>query len=146
MAREKAEPMYQLIYTSEPTVAFSSQDIRELLAVARARNRISLITGMLVFCDRQFLQVLEGNAPDVIRTYDRIAADVRHDNLVALHRGYSHVGKTFTGMAMGFHSLALNENLPAGFSREDGRVNFAHFDGLQALEFLIACREQSAFA
>ena len=102
MAGGKAEPMYQLIYTSEPTVEFFSQDIRERLAVARARNKISLITGMLVFCDRQFLQVLEGNAPDVIRTYDRIAADVRHDNLVALHRGYSHVGKTFTGMAMGF--------------------------------------------
>ncbi len=70
--------MYQLIYTSEPTVEFSSQDIRELLAVARARNKISLITGMLVFCDQQFLQVLEGNAPVVIRTYDRIAADARH--------------------------------------------------------------------
>jgi hypothetical protein len=49
-------------------------------------------------------------------------------------------------MAMGFHSLALNENLLAGFSRENGRVNFAYFDGLQALEFLMAWREQSAFA
>src|ERR1700759_787270 len=146
MAGEKAEPQYKPGYTREPTVEFSLQNIRELLAVARARNKISLITGMLVFCDRQFLQVLEGNAPDVIRTYDRIAVDVRHDNLVALHRGYSHVGKTFTGMAMGFHSLALNETLPAGCSRENGRVNFAYFDGLQALEFLMACREQSAFA
>jgi hypothetical protein len=51
MAREKAEPMYQLIYASEPTVEFSSQDMHELLAIARARNKISLITGMLVFCD-----------------------------------------------------------------------------------------------
>jgi fibrillarin-like rRNA methylase len=55
--------MYQLMYTSEPTVEFSSQGIRELLAIARARNKISLITGMLVFCDRQFLQVLEAMLP-----------------------------------------------------------------------------------
>ena len=133
--------MYQLVYTSEATIDFSSADLRELLAVARAKNKIGSITGMLVFCDDQFLQVLEGNPADVIRTYDRIEKDHRHDNLIALHRGYSHVGKTFTGSAMGFHSLALNADLPRGFSRENGRVNFAHFDGLMALDFLMACRE-----
>lgn len=138
--------MYQIVYASEVTVDFSSADIRELLSVARARNKIRAITGMLVFCDSQFLQVLEGNAPDVIRTFDRIATDGRHDNIIALHRGYSHVGKTFTGTAMGFYSLALNADLPPGFVRENGRVDFAQFDGLQALEFLMACRDQSALA
>ncbi len=138
--------MYQIVYTSEATIDFSSDDIRELLAVARAKNKIGLITGMLVFCDNQFLQVLEGNATDVIRTYDRIAGDRRHDNVIVLHRGYSHVGKTFTASAMGFHSLALNAQLPPGFARENGRVNFAHFDGLSALDFLVACSRQPALA
>ena len=136
--------MYQIVYASEATNEFSADDIRQLLSVARAKNKIGLITGMLVFCDGQFLQVLEGNDPDVIRTYDRIAGDQRHDNIIALHRGYSHVGKTFTGSAMGFHSLALNADLPQGFVRENGRINFAHFDGLQALDFLVACSKQSA--
>src|ERR1700761_2353752 len=136
--------MYQIVYTSEGTVDFSSDDLRQLLAVARANNKISLLTGMLVFCDHQFLQVLEGNMADVVRTYDRIATDPRHDNLMALYRGYSHAGKTFTSSAMSFHSMALGAALPPGFAREAGRVKFAHFDEMQALDFLLSCRGQPA--
>ena len=136
--------MYQIVYTSDAKIEFSATAIREILAVARARNKISRITGMLVFCDDQFLQVLEGDAADVVKTYDRIAQDERHDNLMALYRGYAHAGKTFTESAMGFHSLALNAALPRGFTRENGRVNFAHFDDVTAVDFLLACREQGA--
>ena|ERR1700761_8598998 len=138
--------MYQIVYTSEATIDFSSEDIQQLLFAARAKNKIGLVTGMLVFCGDQFLQVLEGNAPDVIRTYDRIEKDPRHDNLIVLHRGYSHVGKTFRETAMGFHSLALNDDLPAGFALENGRPPFAQFDGLKALDFVLACRERAAAA
>jgi FAD-dependent sensor of blue light len=136
--------MYQIVYASEATADFSLNDVSKLLAVARARNKIRGITGMLVYCDHQFLQVLEGNAPDIIGTYDRIQMDNRHESLFALHRGYSDVGKTFTATAMGFHSLALNASLPPGFLRENGRISFAHFDGLRALDFLTACRDQAA--
>ena len=45
---------------------------------------------------------------------------------------------------MGFHSLALNVALPSGFARENGRVNFAQFDDVTAVDFLLACREQAA--
>ena len=136
--------MYQIVYTSEATVDFSSEDLRQLLAVARAKNKVGLITGMLVFCDNQFLQVLEGSMADVVRTYDRIATDLRHDNLMALYRGNSQPGKTFSSSAMGFHSMALGAALPPGFVREAGRVQFAHFDEVQALNFLVACRTQPA--
>src|ERR1700761_9752084 len=98
--------MYQIVYSSDGTVDFSSDDLRQLLAVARANNKISMLTGMLVFCDNQFLQVLEGNMADVVRTYDRIATDPRHANLMALYRGNSQPGKTFSSSAMGFHSMA----------------------------------------
>ena len=138
--------MYQIVYTSEGTVDFSSDDLRQLLAVARANNKISMLTGMLVFCDNQFLQVLEGDMADVVRTFDRIATDTRHDNLIALYRGNSHAGKTFTASAMGFYSMALDVALPPGFAREAGRVRFAHFDEMQALNFLLACREHQALA
>jgi hypothetical protein len=136
--------MYQLIYTSEASVAFSAEDLRKLLAAARAKNKINLITGMLVFCDNQFLQVLEGDAAAVVRAFNTIEKDTRHESLIVLHRGYSHVGRTFSASAMGFHSLALHQDLPKGFTRENGRVNFLHFDGLMALNFLTACCEQPA--
>jgi Sensors of blue-light using FAD len=73
---------------------------------------------MLVFCGNQFLQVLEGNAADVVRTYDRIATDPS---------GYSHIGKTLTSSAMGFSSMALDNVLPPGFARENGPGAFRPF-------------------
>ena len=73
--------MYQIIYASEATESFSSDQLAELLATARRRNRINRLTGMLVFCNQQFLQLLEGDPADVIATYDRIAHDPRHQDL-----------------------------------------------------------------
>jgi hypothetical protein len=58
--------MYQIIYASEATESFSSDQLAELLTTARRRNRINCQTGMLVFCNQQFLQVLEGDPADVI--------------------------------------------------------------------------------
>jgi len=133
--------MYQIIYTSEAATSFSSLDLQALLAIARRKNVIRGVTGMLVCSDNQFLQVLEGDAADVISTFDRIAKDPRHDQLIVLHRGYSNVGKTFGETSMGFHSIALNSALPDGFTRVANRLDFASFDGLTALEFLLACRQ-----
>jgi hypothetical protein len=134
--------MYQLVYTSEATDAFSPDSLEGLLKVARSNNKIKGVTGMLVFCDNQFLQVLEGNPSDVISTYDRIATDPRHESLIVLHRGYSHVGKTFSEWSMGFHSLALTDQLPPELARDDNQLTFSHFDGLAALNFLLACRSK----
>jgi hypothetical protein len=47
---------------------------------------------------------------------------------------------------MSFQSIALNVDLPRGFHRVNDRLDFAVFDGLTALEFLLACRSQLANA
>ena len=136
--------MYQIVYVSEAAVPFDAEDLRKLLAVARRKNTILGVTGMLVSYKNQFLQVLEGDAANVISAYDRIEKDNRHKNLLVLHRGYSSVGKTFRESSMGFFSVELNAELPAEFQIENKRLDFALFDGLTALEFLVACRRQSS--
>jgi hypothetical protein len=136
--------MYQIVYVSEAAVPFSPNDLRELLTIARRKNMIAGVTGMLVHYVNQFLQVLEGDAVNVVSTYDRIAKDARHQSLLVLHRGYSHVGKTFRECSMGFHSMALTERLPEGF--REGSMDLATLDGLAALEFLLACRHQAELA
>ena len=92
---------------------------------------------MLVFCNQQFLQVLEGDPADVIATYDRIAQDPRHQDLIALHRGYSTVGKSFAASSMGFWCSALDEQPPRALEAE--LPSFFQFDGLMALDYLTAC-------
>jgi hypothetical protein len=86
---------YQLVYISEAETPIEPNQFEDLLVVSRARNQIKHLTAMLVACDLQFLQVLEGNPADVIATFDRIALDPSHENLIVLHRGYSSVGRTF---------------------------------------------------
>ena len=130
--------MYQIIYASEATEIFNSDQLAELLTTARRRNRINRLTGMLVFCNQQFLQVLEGDPADVIATYDRIAQDPRHQDLMAVHRGYSTVGESFAASSMGFWCSPLDEQPPRGPS-EDEVPNFFQFDGLMALDYLTAC-------
>ena len=130
--------MYQIIYASEATEIFNSDQLAELLTTARRRNRINRLTGMLVFCNQQFLQVLKGDPADVIATYDRIAHDPRHQAMMALHRGYSTVGKSFAASSMGFWCSALDEQPPRAAS-EDEVPNFFQFDGLMALDYLTAC-------
>jgi hypothetical protein len=137
---------YQLVYISEAETPIEPNQFEDLLVVSRARNQIKHLTAMLVACDLQFLQVLEGNPADVIATFDRIALDPRHENLVVLHRGYSSVGRTFAASSMGFHSVAVDDQAAKEIVHKNDGVDFYQFDGLTALEFLLRCRPPAAAA
>lgn len=96
--------MIQLVYTSRETRAFTPADLEDLLRQSRDANRRQGLTGMLLYKGGQFLQVLEGNPPDVDRLYDRIAHDPRHQRLVVLLR--EPIGRRrFADWTMGFRDL-----------------------------------------
>jgi len=73
--------MYKLIYVSNARKLMSADELHDILEVARANNRASSVTGMLLYCDGNFLQVLEGEEQSVRTTFDRIAHDTRHDDI-----------------------------------------------------------------
>jgi hypothetical protein len=78
--------------------------LHAILAASRRNNAQSQITGMLLYCDGHFLQILEGDKTAVTLTFDRIRADPRHhgvfklDELVVQQR-------QFGDWAMGFEKL-----------------------------------------
>jgi Sensors of blue-light using FAD len=76
----------QIIYASTAARAFSVRDLSGLLAGARARNRARDISGLLVYHDGVFLEVLEGAAGDVQPLYLKIASDPRHTSCRLLLR------------------------------------------------------------
>ncbi|MBI2687653.1 MAG: BLUF domain-containing protein [Acidobacteria bacterium] len=53
--------MISLAYTSIATSLFKTSDLFPLLQQSRARNDQIGVTGMLLYQDRSFLQVLEGD-------------------------------------------------------------------------------------
>ena len=58
--------MLQLIYASAATVRFSVADLKHLLAIARANNESLGVSGMLVFQEGSFLQIIEGEDDAVL--------------------------------------------------------------------------------
>ena len=96
--------MLQLLYVSGALAKMSKADIDEILAVSRRNNQRLGITGMLLWADGVFIQVLEGE-PDVVRTlYRRIQADDRHRNLMLVLEQMADK-RLFTQWSMGFKTL-----------------------------------------
>lgn len=69
--------LVSLTYTSEMTV---STDFVDILEVSRINNDRDDITGMLLFCNNNIVQCLEGSRQSVNKTYARIVNDKRHQS------------------------------------------------------------------
>jgi hypothetical protein len=92
------------IYASRGNPALSEASLPALLDSAR-RNNLSLdITGMLLFIEGSFFQVLEGDAPAVDRLYASIARDPRHDRVTQIIREPI-AQRSFAEWSMGFVSM-----------------------------------------
>ena len=74
------------IYASRASVALGDTDIQGLLERARSNNSARGITGMLLFIEGSFFQVLEGEAAVVDEIYEVIARDPRHDRVTQIIR------------------------------------------------------------
>lgn len=96
--------LFFLTYVSIANNDFSPEQLVELLETSRRNNEKSGITGMLLYKDRRFLQVLEG-AEDAVRvTYARIERDPRHRDLVLLLSDEEQE-REFADWSMAFHEL-----------------------------------------
>jgi len=76
--------LYRFVYVSEARKPFTPEALEQLLVQARELNHASGITGMLLYRNRRFMQVLEGPREQVERTWSRIAQDKRHANFCVL--------------------------------------------------------------
>lgn len=58
--------------------AFGPTELTALLDVCRTNNAALDVTGMLLFHEGSFFQILEGDRPVVDALYDKVALDKRH--------------------------------------------------------------------
>jgi hypothetical protein len=71
--------MRQLLYVSN-ACDIAPGDLDDILTTSRRHNAMIGITGLLLFIDGGFLQMLEGEEISVRTLYTRVAADRRHFN------------------------------------------------------------------
>jgi Sensors of blue-light using FAD. len=78
--------LYRIIYASRAE-GVSKQDINDILAACERNNPRRHITGMLLFDNGHFLQLLEGRRAAVSERLLKIARDPRHHDLEVLTCG-----------------------------------------------------------
>lgn len=96
--------LFQIAYISTAADFFTKDELMAMLRESAQRNARSGITGMLLYKDRQFLHVVEGQAAAVKNTFDRIRQDERHHGLIVLFQG-AVPERQFPGWSMAFRDL-----------------------------------------
>lgn len=70
--------IYQIAYVSTAAAGPAADALPQILSASRRNNAYAGITGLLIYHDRTFFQVLEGRQEAVEGCLDRIRADRRH--------------------------------------------------------------------
>lgn len=76
--------MISLTYVSAATTFLNPTELIALLNTARANNVALGLTGMLLYKDGNFMQVLEGEEAPLRHLYKKIEKDRRHSGLIKL--------------------------------------------------------------
>ena len=79
--------MYRIIYLSSVTTNFSNEDIISLLDLSRRNNEVNEITGLLLYSDGNFLQIIEGKKKPLEKLFKKISLDSRHKNIIKVFHG-----------------------------------------------------------
>jgi hypothetical protein len=96
--------MFHLVYVSSAVKPFSKAELVELLKEARENNERLDVTGMLLYRDGNFMQVLEGEEPVVRDLYAKIERDPRHEGgIILLEETLKR--RQFGEWSMGFRDL-----------------------------------------
>ena len=79
--------MFYLIYVSSATKLMDDDDLLALQRQASEYNNKTSVTGMLLYQDGTFMQMLEGEKKTVLNLYDKIQTDARHKGIITILQG-----------------------------------------------------------
>ncbi len=107
--------LHEIVYVSLACEDMTAEQLQVLLRVCRAHNELAGISGVLIYCEREFLQLLEGEASEVKALFDRIADDRQHQQIYKLWD--EPISKRSYGdWSMAFVDPALIEAVPQAVS------------------------------
>lgn len=105
----------RVIYGSAAVVDFSEAALERLLENARANNERRSITGLLLYADRNFLQIVEGPPEQIDELLEVIQGDRRHQG-VYIMVDEAIEQRDFPDWQMGFRRLESFESELPGFA------------------------------
>ncbi len=102
------EDIHYIVYTSAASKLLSDQDLTEILNSCRTNNQKLNVTGMLLYSEGVFIQVLEGDENTISELYQRILLDPRHHSTLLLTQGALDK-RQFPDWRMGFRKLSRKQ-------------------------------------
>lgn len=100
--------MHYLIYISSATKLLDEKELDGILKSSRQNNLKDDITGMLIYIDGNFIQLLEGEEKTVNHAYSKIKKDHRHTGIIKIKEGPAE-NRLFPEWSMGFKSMSVEE-------------------------------------
>ena len=101
-------PLIHCVYCSASTRPMSGTDLAELLRRARQNNARAGLTGMLLYAEESFFQVLEGPADAVYALCSKIELDTRHAKMTKIIQEPIRQ-RAFDHWTMGFSAMSREE-------------------------------------
>lgn len=143
MTENRSPVVSFILYGSIANAPFSDQELLALLDGARSFNRQHQLTGMLLYKNGAFLQLLEGPIGELEALYARIEKDPRHRSVSIILCGEAE--RQFENWSMAFENLT-NWRSPRIFQSASDLLS-APFDPIyfganpsQAQQFILAFR------
>jgi hypothetical protein len=97
-----------IIYCSAARADFEEAQIPSILELARSNNSVRNVTGMLLYIQRGFFQVLEGESATIDAVYKKIELDPRHYRVTRII-AEPILQRSFGEWTMGFSTLGTSQ-------------------------------------
>jgi len=137
---------YQIMYSSQAMKHMTMRDLEVILEDARTGNQARKVTGVLVYVDGVFFQIIEGDKDIVRKLMASIASDSRHQAVTVFYEAevdlpafeswsMAYLSPTAEQMStwLGLPGTATVEELLASVNRDPHRVPRTLVSALKAL-------------
>ena len=133
--------MHTIAYVSAAKSPYSEEALIQLLEKSRTNNERFGITGMLLYKDGNFMQVIEGPEDAITTLYGNICADPAHHNILTLIDEPAEY-RSFPDWQMGFVNLSNSTRDIPGFSEFMMRKNtLQHYEISHGKALLFSFRD-----
>ncbi|WP_295767058.1 BLUF domain-containing protein [uncultured Mucilaginibacter sp.] len=100
--------MKYLVYISTADHLMNQDELLDILEASRKNNKKNNLTGMLLYGEGVFIQMLEGEPSQLAETYKAIEHDFRHKNIIKMTEGEMEQ-RHFPEWRMGFKAANADE-------------------------------------
>ena len=131
----------QLIYVSDRKETCTDQNVGKILVACKKNNPALGITGVLLYSETKFIQMIEGESDAVMGLYAKIKKDSRHQNAMMIAYGLIQE-RSFPSFHMGLRKIQGSKvDFKTEISAEEekifnGILNGQEENGMKVVELL----------